>query len=178
MARRVRLTIYCLPMQNSDVNPTVGSGPSAGRAAVIGMVFGMAVAALLIPPLVFAGVGLAEGMGIAGTSSALAEQYSTRRQNLAILGAVGVIPIALLGLLAWVLGKTERFRAKRRNLTLGGGLAILAVIGWVNVSYWPTFLPDKTYAGFPHGLEFVIGPLMFAPVAMLLGMLIGGLVSK
>ncbi|NNE09207.1 MAG: hypothetical protein HKN20_11655, partial [Gemmatimonadetes bacterium] len=40
-----------------------------------------------------------------------------------------------------------------------------------NFDFWPAFLPSRVYPGFPHGLEFIIGPGVFAPIGMLLGVL-------
>lgn len=130
------------------------------------------VIAFVLPSLVFLGVALFEGMGVSGTLAAIVEQYSTPRQNLAVLGLVGVLPVALLGVVLWILRFFKRVQSHRPRLAIGGAMAILLVLTWVNFEFWPTFLPDKTYPGFPHGLEFVIGPLIFAPVAMVIGMLL------
>ncbi len=136
------------------------------------------VAAFAIPPLVFLIVGLTEGMELIDILRALVDQYSTNRQNLAVLGLVGVLPIALLGLVVWLAGKTKRIRTSRRRLAIGGVMAILAILIWSNFEFWPTFLPHRTYAGFPHGLEFVVGPLIFAPIAMIFGMVVAAFLPE
>jgi uncharacterized membrane-anchored protein len=51
-----------------------------------------------------------------------------------------------------------------------GLVAILVVLVWINLQFWPLFLPERTYPGFPHGLGFIIGPVFFAPVLMALVM--------
>ena len=50
--------------------------------------------------------------------------------------------------------------------------AWLLVSLYVNLEYWPTFLPDRQYAGFPHGLEFIIGPGVFAPIGLVIALLV------
>lgn len=134
--------------------------------------------ALLIPPMVFFVVALFAGMGMADATQSLLDQYKSDRQNLAFLGAIGILPILLLALVVWIVGKLKRARVGQQQLAIGGAAGILAVLVWVNFEYWPTFLPNKIYAGFPHGLEFVIGPLIFAPIAMVVGMLIAAFVPR
>lgn len=136
------------------------------------------LAALLMPPLVFMIVAIAEGMGFGAGFSALIEQYQTQQQNLGMLGALGLIPLLLLSVVVWLLRFVKRLRAKRRRLAAGGAIAILAVLAWVNLQFWPVFLPNQTYPGFPHGLEFVIGAFIFAPIAMVAGMLIAGFTGQ
>lgn len=133
--------------------------------------------AIAIPPLVFAIVAISKGMGIGETATALMEQYFAERRNLAVLSLTGVIPIMLLALVLWVLGRFKRLRAARRDFAVGGSFGVLAVLLWVNAEFWPTFLPERTYAGFPHGIEFVVGPLIFAPIAMVIGMVTARFVS-
>tara|TARA_R110002049_G_scaffold54869_10_gene152359 strand:- start:1987 stop:2472 length:486 start_codon:yes stop_codon:yes gene_type:complete len=143
---------------------------TGGRAStVLGLAF---LGALVIPALVFLLVGLIEGMSANELLGALRAQYVSGKQNLLVLGLVGCLPLALLALVVWILGRIKRISTSRRRFSMGGAFAILLVLLWVNFEYWPTFLPHRTYAGFPHGLEFVIGPFVFAPVAMVFGLLL------
>ncbi len=135
------------------------------------------LAPLLVPPLLFAVVGLGEGMGLAAAASALVDQYSERRFNLLMAGVLGLLPVGLLGVVLWIHRKLGGAPESRSALAWGGLLPILAVLIWVNFEFWPTYLPDRTFPGFPHGLELVIGPLFFAPVAMVAGMVVAWIVS-
>jgi len=130
---------------------------------------------LLIPPVVFTYSAFAAGMSGSETIGALVDQYGASRQNLWVCGFLGWFPILLLFVVFWIArrvkGKDERLSA----LAWGGLIPIIAVLVWVNFEYWPSFLPARTFLGFPHGLEFVIGPGIFAPVGMVTGMVIGWL---
>ncbi|MCH9648891.1 MAG: hypothetical protein K0U98_11685 [Deltaproteobacteria bacterium] len=131
-----------------------------------------ALVILAIPPVVFLGAALQAGLSLTGSFSAMSAQYTAPRQNLLVCGAVGLLPLALL---AVVIGLMKRFAPRGPNravVAIGGLLPVLAVLLWVNWDFWPLFLPDRTYPGFPHGLGFVTGPLIFAPIGMAVGMLI------
>ena len=130
------------------------------------------VVTLAIPPLVFTASGLAAGMGIGATVSALVGQYTVHRQNLLLVSLPSLAPIGLLLLLVW-LYKRRVGPAAAWPVAVGGMLGILAVTVWINTMFWPHFLPSRTHPGFPHGLEFVIGPIFFAPITILLGMAAG-----
>jgi uncharacterized membrane-anchored protein len=98
------------------------------------------------------------------------DQYAADRQNLLISAIPGLIPVLLLLAVLWAYrryGKSERIR---RAMGWVGLLAILLVLVWVNLQFWPLFFPSRTSPGFPHGLEFIIGPIFFAPVLMALAM--------
>jgi len=137
-----------------------------------------ALIAMAIPPLVFTAVALFAGLGIGESLSALVAQYSAPRQNLLICGVVGLLPLGLLAALLWLINRLAPGNQHRPALALGGLMPILAVLAWVNLEFWPTFLPSGTYPGFPHGLEFVIGPIFFAPVAMVVGVLVLWLATR
>lgn len=125
---------------------------------------------LIIPTVVFSVCALAAGLSPVETWAALLDQYTTRRLNLVVSGLPGFFPILLLvGVLAIYrrYGKSQRTRA---SMGWGGLLAILTVLVWVNLQFWPLFFPGRTSPGFPHGLEFIIGPVFFAPVFMALTM--------
>ncbi len=136
------------------------------------------VIALAIPPTVFLAVALQAGLTPGETLSALAEQYRASRQNLLIVGLPGLFPIALLAAVCWLVGRFVPRAPPRSALAFGGLLPILAVSLWAHLKFWPLFLPARTYPGFPHGLELIIGPLIFAPILMLGGLLVAGLVTR
>ena len=165
-------------MNDRQDNSSTGNGSFAPSSSSVPVLLGAAVLAFVTPTLVFTVVGLFEGMGIPGVASSVAEQFSTDRQNLAMVGTLGVLPVVLLSLTVWIIGLIRRIRTSRRSFAVGGASCILLVLVWVNVSFWPTYLPDKAFAGFPHGLEFVIGPFIFAPVAMLVGLIAAALVGR
>lgn len=137
-----------------------------------------ALGLLLLPPVVFLVVGLVEGMGLPGTMTAIMEQYTVRRLNLLVVAVLSLLPLMFLALVVYLLGRIASIRASRRSLALGGLSGLLAVMVWVNLEFWPIFLPDRVAPGFPHGLEFVIGPLFFAPVAMFIGLGIAAFVDR
>ncbi|HSG48385.1 MAG TPA: hypothetical protein VLA43_11270, partial [Longimicrobiales bacterium] len=144
-----------------------------GRAFVV-----VALAApLLVPVAVFMAVALASGMGVGGAIRALLEQSSGRRQNPVTVGILGLAPVGVLLAGLWAAGKRGLGPDRRRGAAWGGLAAILLVLVWVNAQFWGLFLPDRVYPGFPHGLELVIGPLFFAPVALVVGAVFGALLA-
>lgn len=64
--------------------------------------------------------------------------------------------------------------AERNNL----GVVTLLVCLFVNLEFWPKFLPARQFLGFPHGLEFVIGPLFFAPIGVGVGCFAAWLIRR
>ncbi|MEM7417992.1 MAG: hypothetical protein AAF389_21060 [Gemmatimonadota bacterium] len=131
---------------------------------------------VLIPPVVFLAVGLGSGMG-AEAWGALVDQYRTDRLNLGVLGAVGVIPfLALVVLLA--LHRRFADPAPGRSMAVAGGVVIAALLVWAHATYWPSFLPDQVAPSWPHGIEFVVVPLFFAPVGAVVGMIAGYLLHR
>ncbi|NNE10219.1 MAG: hypothetical protein HKN20_16790, partial [Gemmatimonadetes bacterium] len=128
-----------------------------------------AIILLLIPPVVFAIVALSKGMAAGAIPGLIVEQYQARRQNLFVCGAISVAPLLALLVVGWIYA---RFRgaAQTRHLMMWGGLIPIVLVQIrVNFDFWPAFLPSRVYPGFPHGLEFIIGPGVFAPIGMLLG---------
>ncbi len=152
----------------SDPGEHAAGAPPAPSSLPVFLVIGLGL--LLAPPMVFVVVGLTKGMGLAGTAEAVVAQYGVRRMNLLSSAIPSFLPLVLLALLVWIIGRFTSIQASRRSLAMGGGAAILIVMVWINFEFWPVFLPERVTPGFPHGLEFVIGPLYFAPVAMLVGM--------
>ncbi|MEM8981445.1 MAG: hypothetical protein AAGC71_00370 [Pseudomonadota bacterium] len=131
----------------------------------------LAAAALLLtvlPPFIFSVVALTAGMTVGETLTSVAEQYSRPRVNLAVLTALGFVPLLLLGV--WLAG---------RRLLIGtwqgagayawsASVATLLIVVFMHSEYWPTYLPARVPAGFPHGLEFTIGPFVFGPIAVVI----------
>jgi len=126
-------------------------------------------AIFVLPPLIFAVCLVQAGVGFSETATHLAEHYQSERPNLAVAGLPALVPFALLGL---ILGLVRWLRGKEGStaLLLGGGLPIVLILVWANATVWPLHLPGRSYPGWPHGLELVIAPLFFAPVAMLVGL--------
>lgn len=134
------------------------------------------LAIFLIPPLVFLVAAFAAGLGMGESVEALVAQYGAARQNLLVCSALGLVPLAVLALALWL---TRRLAPQiRQTMAVTGLLPILAVVAWVHWDFWPLFLPERTYPGFPHGLGFVIGPVFFAPVGLAIGLLIGWLATR
>ena len=135
------------------------------------------VLALLVPPAVFSACALLAGMGVGGTAAAVTAQYGADRLNLLVLGVVGAIPFAFLAL---VLALYRRFGSTEpvREMAVGGGLIVLVLLAWAHGTYWPSFLPERAAPMWPHGIEFVVVPLFFAPAGAVAGMVAGWLVHR
>ena len=132
---------------------------------------------LLVPPLVYGAVALGAGFGVSGTVEALAGQFAGGRPSLLGASILGVLPALLLLGVVRLLRRFDPGDAWRRAAGWGGLAAILLVLIWANLEAWPAFLPGRPFPGFPHGLELVIAPLFFAPVAMVLGGACAGLLA-
>jgi hypothetical protein len=111
-------------------------------------------------------------VGFSQAFDLVVEQMQADRRNLLLVGLPGIIPFLLLATVAAVMRLRKRDPASRAA-AVGGGAAIGLTLIWANASYWPMFLPGASYPGWPHGLEMIIAPLFFAPVAMLFGVLLG-----
>ena len=142
-------------------------------------VFAATSAALIIlPPLLFLGSALFEGMGFEGGGTALAEQYIAERSNLIVITLLGLAPILLIIFLLGIRRAIRKTWDGSGTYALAGALPVVAVTVFVHLEYWPSYLPARQFLGFPHGLEFVIGPLIFAPVGILLGFLVAWILRK
>lgn len=133
---------------------------------------------VLIPAAVFALCALLKGLSLPETTTALLQQFKAERQNLLVCGLIGLFPVGLLHGCLWIHRWKKGAATVERAMAIGGLVAILLVLLWVNFQFWPLFLPDRVYPGFPHGLEFIIGPGIFAPVAMIIGMAIGWIATR
>lgn len=140
------------------------------------VVWGAGVATAL-PPIVFIASGLLAGMGVGELGSALVEQYSTDRLNLFVLGFVGLIPFLFLSVSLFVLRRLGQVEPLR-FMAWGGGVMVALLLLWAHASYWPDFLPDRVAPGWPHGIAFVVVPLIYAPIGALVGMVVGVVVHK
>ncbi|MEM1261260.1 MAG: hypothetical protein AAGH76_02560 [Pseudomonadota bacterium] len=135
----------------------------ASRASVTG-----ALLLIVLPPLVFGIVAIGEGMSLRATVAALVEQYQQQRLNLAVLTAIGFVPLVVLGV--WLLVRRMIWRTwhDAGGYVVAASAATALVVVFMHSEYWPTYLPSRVPAGFPHGLEFTIGPFVFGPVTVLL----------
>lgn len=129
------------------------------------------VVLLLIPPVVFTIVALSKGMAVGAIPGLLIEQYASKRQNLFVCGAISIAPLLALLVVGWLYRRFRGTGGTQHLMMWGGLIPIVLVQIWVNFDFWPAFLPSRVYPGFPHGLEFIIGPGVFAPIGMLLGVL-------
>ena len=92
-----------------------------------------------------------------------------------MITVLGMAPFLLLTGTLWLyLRKSEPMRAVL--LLIGGVLGLLVVTVPSHLSYWPAHLRGASL-GFPHGLEFVIAPILSVP-AMGIGAAVGWLLSK
>lgn len=158
------------PWQTRDRGET-GSNVNK-RYATIQVLLAGAGLLLAVPSIVFTLVAFSAGMNPADTCTALWEQFTAERHNLAVVSLLGLFPLLLL---AAFLGLRALFVKTTDGLAIyafGGMLPIFAVALFVNLEFWPVFLPERRFAGFPHGLEFIIGPGVFAPVGMVAGIIV------
>lgn len=138
----------------------------------------MLLTIVLIPPLVFILVGLFSDMSFSSVLGALLEQYTQRKRNLLLIGLFACLPLLLIGLVLWLHKRFGGSASLRPVLAWSGFTGISLITLWINFEYWPAYLPGRVYPGFPHGLEFVIGPLFFAPIAMAVCMLVAWLAAR
>ena len=135
-------------------------------------------AVLVVPALIFLWAAFGAGLGASEAFGALLAQYTVPRQNLGVVSLVGLLPVALLALVLWILRKLAPEDSRRPLLAAAGLAPVILVVAWIHHGFWTLYLPSRTYPGFPHGLEFVIGPLVFAPVGMAISMVVARLVSR
>lgn len=133
--------------------------------------------ALATPVTIFLTTALLKGLSAGAAVSATIEQLGARRLNLLVMGALGVVPFACLGLVLWLYRRFDGGRAFR-GMAVGGGITILATMAWANGTYWRLFLPERVAPMWPHGLELVIGPLFFAPVLCVGAVGLGWIVDR
>lgn len=156
-------------------NSQPGSSQQLSTSAVL---IGSFVLLMVIPVAVFVGAAIAGGMGMTATITALVEQYAADRNNLLIVSLAGLLPLLLILILIAVRARLRRTREGSAEYALAACIPVLLIALFVNLEYWPSYLPERQFLGFPHGLEFVIGPLVFAPIGVLLGFLITWLARR
>jgi hypothetical protein len=142
------------------------------------LIAGSAILLALIPTAVFFSTALFRGMGVPGAVAALGEQMTADKTNLLVVSLLGLLPLLLIALLLMVRKIIRKTWDDAAFYALAGVLPVVAVTLLVNLEYWPSYLPARRFLGFPHGLEFVIGPFVFAPIGVLLGFLIAWIVRK
>jgi len=152
-----------------------GNTPRDDMSAVT-LLFIFAIVLVLVTPLVFMAVGMTAGWSFAEAISALGTQVEPYDPNIFLVSLIGLLPLILLALVIWISFLISKRTMRTAAYVLGGAIPIVAVMLFVNLEYWPAYLPDRTFLGFPHGLEFVIGPLVFAPIAALVGLIFTRLV--
>ena len=130
-----------------------------------------AAMAVLIPPLVFLAAGVQHGMAAGDIASALVDQFGARRQNLTVVCLLGLVPLGVLSVVLWLARRLRWHRLTGTQAAAAGVLPVLLVLAWANIEFWPVFLPERVYPGFPHGLELVLGPGFYAPIALCLGLM-------
>ena len=86
--------------------------------------------------------------------------------------------LAILALAIWVHGRGGGDTAMRPRLVAGGSIPIIAVLFWANAEFWTDFLPSRVYPGFPHGLELVLGPGLYAPIGMIAGVILALVIPR
>ena len=132
------------------------------------------LAALIIPPLIFLACLLMADFSLSPAWNAVVDQYGQTRQNPFLISVLGYLPVLLLALVVALI-RWRKGHSIATYMATTGGLAITFILVWTNFEFWPNFLPGKTYPGFPHGLEIVIGSIFFAPAAMILALLVTGI---
>lgn len=157
-----------LPVANGG-GPAVLPAKDRGRTAVA--LVATALLTFCVPSAVFLLVALAEGMSLPEATGALAEQFVSESHNLRGISLLSLLPCLLLALLV---GVRWRFaRADRRPLyAVSGAVPIVLVTAFVNYEFWSRYLPSRAFLGFPHGIELVIGPLFFAPIGVVIALLV------
>lgn len=143
----------------------------------IGFVATALLLPLLIPPVVYLAVALTSGLSVGEAVPALLEQVGGRPN----LGATAVLGLAPILLFTMVLRLMRRRDPEGRWLGAVGWWGLvpaLLVLVWVNVEVWPLYMPGRSFPGWPHGLELVIGPIFFAPVALVVGGVAGAIVAR
>jgi len=158
-------------------NPRASSTPPKDQFVWWRFFVVSAVLIVLTPFLVFCACLLLNGIGVVETLQLTVQQMQAERRNLFLVGLPGVFPFLLLALLIFVLRRRSGFTASRAVALAGGGAIVLMLV-WANASFWPVFLPGTAYPGWPHGLEMVIVPVFFAPIAMLFGALLALIWSR
>lgn len=156
--------------------PNATPSPRNPGGAKIILLYGL-ILSFLIPVLCFFAAALINGLDVVEAIQALLEQCSQKRQNPLLSAIPALLPLLLFALLIWARERRNPLMPSQRYAK-AGLLAAALVQLWVNWDFWDLFLPHRQYPGFPHGLEFIIGPLFFSPVAIAAAVLIAALQTR
>ena len=126
----------------------------------------------------FIAVLLADDVAGREALTMLVAKYRVERPNLLVGAIPGLIPVALLAVTLVVLRRLAARPPPMTAIAWGGLLPIIAMLVWGHLQYWPLYLPERVAPGFPHGLELVIVPVVFAPVAMIVGVIAAWLIAR
>lgn len=130
------------------------------------------LAPVAIPPVSYLAVALGAGLGPAEAVAAMTAQLSGR-PNLIAPAVLALLPLLVyIGLILLLRRRDPHGRWLPRAAWMGLVPALLLLV-WANATVWPLHLPGRPFPGFPHGLELVIVPLFFMPVALLGGLAVG-----
>lgn len=131
----------------------------------------------LIPPVTYLGVALANGLGPGEAVAAMTAQIGGR-PNLIAPAVLALLPLGVYIGLLYLLRRRDpenRWIGQAAWYGLVPGLLLLV---WANVTVWPLYLPGRAFPGFPHGMELVIVPLFFMPVALVVGLVVGSIAAR
>lgn len=152
----------------------MSQSPGNSRRIIVGSLIFL----LLLPPCVFGMHGILGGLSVSETLAALFDQYTADRANLVIVTLLGILPLLLLVLIFWIRRRFWKTRDSEHAYAVGGVLPIVAVALLSNHEYWSVFLPSREFPGFPHGLEFIIGAFIFAPIGVAVGIAVSWLLLR
>lgn len=131
----------------------------------------------LIPPITYLAVALGAGLGPAEAVRAMVAQIGGR-PNLIAPAVLALLPLLVyIGLLVLLRRRDPGGRWLPRAAWMGLVPALLLLL-WANATVWPLYLPGRAFPGWPHGIELVIVPLFFVPVALLVGLAVGAIVGR
>lgn len=141
------------------------------------LLFG-AIGLVLLPVLIFLGAGVGDGVSLGETLSALVTQSGVRRNNFVVATLLGFFPFLLLVICLWIRRRVVKENASLPLYAASGMLPILLITAYPHAVFWPLFFPYMSNPGFPHGLEFIIGPGVFAPIGLAFGLMFAWVVGK
>ncbi|MEK9509582.1 hypothetical protein WI460_15395 [Gemmatimonadota bacterium Y43] len=130
------------------------------------------LAPVVIPPVSYLAVALGAGLGPGEAVAAMTAQMSGR-PNLITPAVLALLPLLVYIGLIVLLRRRDPLGAWLPRAAWMGLVPALLLLTWANATVWPLYLPGRAFPGFPHGLELVIVPLFFMPVALLGGLAVG-----
>ena len=133
---------------------------------------------VLLPALLFMGVGIFRGMGLSASLTALGNQYLAARTNLFVITVLGILPLAVVYVLLGIRRLLTKSWEHAGFFALLASVPVVLVAIVMHLEYWPAFLPNQQFLGFPHGLEFIIGPFVFAPIGAAFGFMVAWFIAR